>query len=86
MMHSAVIQRCYVTLLWKVGAVNTQSVDRTRHLWSDRRPVSFKLALLVDARPPARATTIAARRLTGRPTDKAAQLAYSEWLLTKLTA
>jgi hypothetical protein len=69
-------------------AVSTQPVDGTHHhLSGDRYAVSFKLVIGGDGRPPVRATTIAARRRHAvRPADKAAQLAYSEWLLTKLTA
>jgi hypothetical protein len=55
------------------------------YLSHGRRPASSKLVVLVPGRPPARTTTTAARRPAGCPEDQAAQLAYSEWLLTKLT-
>lgn len=66
--------------------MNTQPVEEARHFSSDRRPVTFKRAILVDGRPPIHPTTALARRRSGRAADNAAQLAYSEWLLAKLTA
>lgn len=85
--YNSVIQRRYATLLWKVWAVSTQTVNAMRHRSSGRYSVSIKFTIGGDGRPPARATAVAARRLAAvRPADEAAQLAYSEWLLAKLTA
>jgi hypothetical protein len=68
--------------------VNTELVDGTHRLLCDCRPVGRKLVVLTGGRPPARTASVATRHalLARRSADEAAQLAYSEWLLTKLAA
>lgn len=86
MKHNEVMQRRYVTSIWKVWTVTSQPLSTTRHLWGDHRTVERTPATQTAARPPARSTISAARRSASRRTDKATQLAYSEWLLAKLVA